>query len=492
MRDVAEEVINSLVINSDDTSDTLINKLQEIVAWLDGAQEGETLGDILDDIGELRIQLWGEDKDHASLDTVGGALRDIGTLQTNVNNLNSGLETLTNTVHEQPSTLTSGNYGPASNAAPGYGQTFTVPYVTVDARGRVTAAANKTITIPASDNTDTKVTAVGNHYAPMADSNAALSVDASSTTAATWNSTSLVTGVNLQRDAKGHVTGVTVDSIKMPANPNTDTHHTAKLIVGTNTGTANAATSNGGTYVNLIENSAIRSSTKIVGSGATKVTSDANGIITISSTDNNTVYTHPSYTARTGVPTANATLSHGGTFTVTQPVCDATGHITALNTRTYTLPADNNTDTKVTTAAQSSATIYVTGCTGATTGTLQYNTNVKITDNALFGAAWNDYAEFRESDILEPGRVICENGDDTLSLASERLQPGAEIVSDTFGFIIGVSIPKGTDPMEITFEQAVIMMHRKHVEESERHLKTFSEDAEMEVAPTSHRQVFRL
>ena len=35
--------------------------------------------------------------------------------------------------------------------------------------------------------------------------------------------------------------------------------------------------------------------------------------------------------------------------------------------------------------------------------------------------------------------------------------------------------------MEITFEQAVIMMHRKHVEESERHLKTFSEDAEMEV-----------
>ena len=44
-----------------------------------------------------------------------------------------------------------------------------------------------------------------------------------------------------------------------------------------------------------------------------------------------------------------------------------------------------------------------------------------------------------------------------------------------------VSIPKGTDPMEITFEQAVIMMHRKHVEESERHLKTFSEDAEMEV-----------
>ena len=44
-----------------------------------------------------------------------------------------------------------------------------------------------------------------------------------------------------------------------------------------------------------------------------------------------------------------------------------------------------------------------------------------------------------------------------------------------------VSIPKDTDPMGITFEQAVIMMHRKHVEEAERHLKSFSEDAELEV-----------
>ena len=68
--------------------------------------------------------------------------------------------------------------------------------------------------------TDTKVTAVGNHYTPSADTNSALSVDASSTTSASWASTSLVTGVNISRDAKGHVTGLTVDSIKMPSNPN--------------------------------------------------------------------------------------------------------------------------------------------------------------------------------------------------------------------------------------------------------------------------------
>ena len=56
----------------------------------------------------------------------------------------------------------------------------------------------------------------------------------------------------------------------------------------------------------------------------------------------------------------------------------------------------------------------------------------------LFGAAWNDYAEYRQTeDIIEAGRVIIENGDGTLSLSTERLQPGAEIVSDTFGFAIG-------------------------------------------------------
>ena len=51
-----------------------------------------------------------------------------------------------------------------------------------------------------------------------------------------------------------------------------------------------------------------------------------------------TVYTHPSYTAKTGVPTANATPAFGGTFTVSQPVSDATGHITAINSRTITIP----------------------------------------------------------------------------------------------------------------------------------------------------------
>lgn len=77
-------------------------------------------------------------------------------------------------------------------------------------------------------NTDTKVTSAANHYAPAADESAVLTADAAGGSNATWNTTQLVTGVNLQRDAKGHVTGVTVDSVKMPANPNTDSNQKVK------------------------------------------------------------------------------------------------------------------------------------------------------------------------------------------------------------------------------------------------------------------------
>lgn len=55
----------------------------------------------------------------------------------------------------------------------------------------------------------------------------------------------------------------------------------------------------------------------------------------------------------------------------------------------------------------------------------------------LYGAVWNDYAEFREGDTIESGKCVIEVGDDTLIISTERLMPGANITSDTFGFAIG-------------------------------------------------------
>ena len=65
-------------------------------------------------------------------------------------------------------------------------------------------------------------------------------------------------------------------------------------------------------------------------------TTEKNKLAGIAAGANN--YSHPAYTARTGVPTADAKPGFGGTFQVSQPVSDSQGHITAVNTRTVTIP----------------------------------------------------------------------------------------------------------------------------------------------------------
>ena len=60
-----------------------------------------------------------------------------------------------------------------------------------------------------------------------------------------------------------------------------------------------------------------------------------------------------------------------------------------------------------------------------------------IQGDSVTGAVWNDYAEYRESNCAEYGRVLVENGDDTLSMSTERLQPFAGVSSDTWGFCQG-------------------------------------------------------
>lgn len=72
--------------------------------------------------------------------------------------------------------------------------------------------------------TDRSVTEEQFHYTPTGDEDSELDVDANGgSNYASWNITSLVTGVTISRDSKGHVTDLTVDSVKMPGNPNVNT-----------------------------------------------------------------------------------------------------------------------------------------------------------------------------------------------------------------------------------------------------------------------------
>lgn len=62
--------------------------------------------------------------------------------------------------HKTISGLTNNSsFGPVANATPDYGQTFVVPRITVDNYGHITAISDKTVTIPASDNTTYEIEA---------------------------------------------------------------------------------------------------------------------------------------------------------------------------------------------------------------------------------------------------------------------------------------------------------------------------------------------
>jgi len=71
---------------------------------------------------------------------------------------------------------------------------------------------------------------------------------------------------------------------------------------------------------------------------------------------------------------------------------------------------------------------------------ISYDTTVMrtYTNAKIYGAVWNDYAEFRQTNKqVKPGQCVIDNDDGSVTITSKRLLPGVQIVSDTFGFAIG-------------------------------------------------------
>ena len=301
-------------------------------------------------------------------------------------------------------TTVSGNAGTATKL-----QTArTINGTSFDGSGNITTsnwgtARNISITDNDSTNTGSAVSVNGSTNISLklpSTIKASLSGNASTSTKATQDSagqqinTTYIKGLSVSGKTitytKGDGTTGTITT------QDTDTHYTAKNIVGASaTATANATSSNGSTYINLIENGAVRSTHKITGSGATTVTSDANGNIVISSTDTNTNTTYTagtgmalsgttfnhknSVTAGTAQGDASKTLSWGGTFTIPTVTYDAQGHITAKGTTTMTMPSNPNSDTKVTNTLNTTTKAYITGTTSSST-----NTGTQIFDTGVY------------------------------------------------------------------------------------------------------------
>ena len=180
--------------------------------------------------------------------------------------------------------------------------------------------------------------------------------------------------------------------------------------------------------------------------------------------DNNTTYT-----AGTGLTLSGTVFNHSNSVTAitTQSIypitVDAQGHISGYGSA-ITLGTDTNTflrndgtwgtpsfsitetlQTITTRGATTTNAISITNTTASTsvtTGALIVSGGVGIGGTLyaanVWGAVWNDYAEFRKCEELpKAGTCIVENGDDTLRISNNDLLGGAYIVTDTFGFAIG-------------------------------------------------------
>ncbi len=66
----------------------------------------------------------------------------------------------------------------------------------------------------------------------------------------------------------------------------------------------------------------------------------------------------------------------------------------------------------------------------------------------VYNAVFNDYAECRTTIDLTPGHVVIDNDDGSLSCSNARLQPGAQVISDTYGHLMG-STDTATTPIAV-------------------------------------------
>lgn len=307
-----------------------------------------------------------------------------------------------------------GSYGPSQDTSPGYAGKFTVPQITTNAQGHVTAVTNRTITLPSSQDIPEVETYTGE--APISVSGTEISHDNIGTAGSvgpTGNSTAThggtITIPYITVDAKGHVSAKSNRTITMPAAPTTvsgnagtaTTLQTARTIDGVSfNGSANithygSCSTAAGTAAKVVScagftraagaricvkftvtNTAASPTLNVNGTGAaaiyyrgTAITASYlaanrtyefvyNGtqyeLVGDINVDNNTTYSagtglslsgttfnhKNSVTAANAGPASNSTASPGSAITVPYIAYDAQGHITSRTNRSITLSSN--------------------------------------------------------------------------------------------------------------------------------------------------------
>ena len=227
--------------------------------------------------------------------------------------------------------VTAGSYGPSTDASPAHSGTFKVPYVQVTSQGVVTAISEKTITLPASGNTDTKVK------------------QNLKATSDTGKYPVLLKGTTTAND-----------------NVANESNYVAAVTVQPSTGTVKATKFEGAVTGNA------DSSTEFASAQTVELTGDVTG-----SASSKAGWSVATTLANSGVsagsygPSSNATPAYGATFNVPYITVDSKGRVTAASTKTVKIPASDNVDIKVNVTLDTTHKAYLLGVTTAPTSTAQ-------------------------------------------------------------------------------------------------------------------------
>ena len=127
---------------------------------------------------------------------------------------------------------------------------------------------------------------------------------------------------------------------------------------------------------------------------------------------------------------ASGLASHAGGYqTIAQgDYQTAIGQWNVANTTSAFIVGNGTSDTDRKNAFTVSWDGNITACNG----------NVYTQSNVLYGAAWNDYAEYRtQKEKIEPGYCVASTNNGEVYKTTEKFQACDGIVSDTFGFAIG-------------------------------------------------------
>ncbi len=249
--------------------------------------------------------------------------------------------------HYTPSS--SGTFSPAAGGTTTNISDSVINYIAglqKDAAGHITGVVSSSI--KADKNTDTKVTAVGNHYTPT--SSGTFSPAAGGTT------TNISDGVinyiaGLQKDAAGHITGVVSSSIKADKNVNyyttvinqtTAADGFSATVAGNNSAVKGnfsipAATTNSAGVMTTAQvttlNKVISATTAVEG-----LTKKPSGTAPISVSADN-VITHDNSGVTAGVYGAAQTASFAGNVAIPSLKIDAKGHVTTAGTVNVKMPS---------------------------------------------------------------------------------------------------------------------------------------------------------